>query len=123
MSNTQNLELAKRGKEAVARFLYGKGYDIIARDWECAAGTADIIARNSHTVIFVEAMTYGTERDGFPEPKQSNSRRRKWENIALAFMADFDEVDIAVRFDQVAVKVLAPDRAMIRHFIGAYSIA
>ena len=35
--------------------------------------------------------------------------------------ADYDVVDVPVRFDVVSIVLVAPDRAMIRHHINAYS--
>ena len=42
----RNRELGRRGEDAAARFLDRRGYDIVERNWTCAAGEADIIARD-----------------------------------------------------------------------------
>lgn len=118
----RNRELGMRGEEAAARYLYRHGYDILARNWKCHAGEADIIARDSHALIFVEVKTRMDSHKGFPEEAVTAAKRAKYEKIALAFVADYDVVDLSVRFDVVSIMVVAPDRAMIRHIIDAYAV-
>ena len=40
---------------------------------------------------------------------------------AALFLVDYDVVDVPVRFDVVSIVVVPPDRAFIRHHIGAFS--
>ena len=48
-------------------------------------------------------------------------RRDRYERIAALFLVDYDVVDVPVRFDVVSIVVVPPDRAFIRHHIGAFS--
>lgn len=120
---TRNKELGRRGEEAAARFLYRRGYEIVARNWTCAVGEADIIARDGPSLVFVEVKTRTDCQKGFPSEAVTPTKREKYEKIACLFLAEYDVVDIPVRFDVVSIVVVAPDRAFIRHNIDAFAAA
>ncbi len=98
-----------------------KGYEIVERNWTCSAGEADIIARDEEWVVFVEVKTRSSCEKGFPSEAVDPEKRKRYENIAALFLRDYDVVDVPVRFDVVSIVLVAPDRAMIRHHINAYS--
>lgn len=117
----QNKELGRRGEEAAARYLYRRGYEIVERNWKCAFGEADIIARDSDAIVFVEVKTRrGIER-GFPSEAVGKDKRARYEKIALTFLKDYDINNIAIRFDVVAIVSMGDGRALIRHHINAFS--
>lgn len=117
----RNVALGRRGEDAAAKFLYARGYEILERNWKCFAGEADIIARDEHCLVFVEVKTRKDTNRGFPSEAVNSEKRDKYEKIALAYVTDHDEADIPVRFDVISLVVVAPDRAMIRHTINAFS--
>lgn len=118
----RNKELGRRGEDAAANFLYRRGYEILERNWVCAAGEADIIARDGDALVFVEVKTRKDCEKGFPAEAVTAAKREKYERIACMFIKGYDVVDVSVRFDVVSIVVMAPDRAFIRHHIGAYSV-
>ena len=120
-ADSHNIELGKRGEDAAARFLYRRGYEIVERNWTCSAGEADIIARDEEWVVFVEVKTRSSCEKGFPSEAVDPEKRKRYDNIAALFLRDYDVVDVPVRFDVVSIVLVAPDRAMIRHHINAYS--
>ena len=117
----RNSELGRLGEEAAARFLYRRGYDIVERNWTCAAGEADIIARDGDAVVFVEVKTRSSCDKGVPSEAVDEAKQKRYENIAALFLQTYDVVDVPVRFDVVAIVMIAPDRALIRHHIDAFS--
>ena len=117
-----NKSLGKRGEDAAARFLVNHGYKIISRNYKCQFGEADIIAKTVDAIVFVEVKTRTDEDKGMPEEAVTEKKRSKYEKIAISFLRDYDEVDIAVRFDVVGILVIAPDRAVIRHHINAFGV-
>ena len=116
-----NAELGRRGEDAAARFLYRHGYEILERNWTCAAGEADIIARDGDWVVFVEVKTRTSIDKGFPSEAVDRRKRSKYEKIAALFLAQYDVVDVPVRFDVVSLVVVAENRAMLRHHINAFA--
>ena len=47
-------ELGAWGEERAAKYLRGKGYTILARNFRCRSGEIDIIARRGGIIAFVE---------------------------------------------------------------------
>ena len=121
-SATWRAELGRRGEDAAARFLERRGYDIVERNWTCAAGEADIVARDRQAVVFVEVKTRSGYAKGLPSEAVDAAKRDRYEKIAAAFLAEYDVVDVPVRFDVVSIVTVAPDRAMIRHHIDAFGV-
>lgn len=117
----RNVALGRRGEEAAARFLYARGYEILNRNWKCWAGEADIVAKDGNCLVFVEVKTRKDTSKGFPSEAVNAEKRARYENIALAYLSDFDESDIPIRFDVISLVVVGSDRAMIRHTINAFS--
>lgn len=117
----ENAELGRRGEDAAARFLYRRGYDIVERNWTCAAGEADIIARDGDAVVFVEVKTRTSVEKGMPSEAVDARKRERYERIAALFLKDYDAVDVPVRFDVVSLLVISSDRALVRHHINAFA--
>lgn len=120
-SGGHNQDLGRRGEAAAARFLERRGYDIIERNWVCAAGEADIIARDGEALVFVEVKTRSNTEKGLPSEAVNANKRRRYERIAALFLMGYDVVDVPVRFDVVSIVVVPPDRAFIRHHIDAFA--
>lgn len=119
----RNAELGRRGEDAAARFLDRRGYEIVARNWTCAAGEADIVARDGETVVFVEVKTRSSCEKGMPSEAVDAAKRDRYERIAALYLQGYDAVDVPIRFDIVSIVAIAPDRAMIRHHIDAFGAA
>lgn len=118
----KNKALGARGEEAAVRFLDRRGYEILERNWTCFAGEADIIAKDENTLVFIEVKTRKNCEHGFPSEAVTRTKREKYEKIALAYLADYDDEDFPVRFDVIAIVVIGPSKAMIRHQINAFAL-
>ena len=118
-----NLALGKRGEDTAARYLrHCRHYEILERNWSCPFGEADIIAKDGCTLVFVEVKTRRSIHKGFPEEAVTSKKRARYEKIAAWFIRDYDEVDIPVRFDVVALMVVSDDRAFLRHYVNAFGV-
>lgn len=113
-------ELGRRGEEAAARYLDRRGYEIVARNWQCAAGEADIVARDGDALVFVEVKTRSSCEQGMPAEAVTRAKRDRYERIAALYLQGNDVTDVPVRFDIVSLLVVAPERAMVRHHINAF---
>lgn len=118
----RNKQLGREGEELAARYLVEKGFEIIARNWTCSAGEADIIARDDDTLVFVEVKTRSNLNKGFPSDAVDERKRNKYERIAAYFTARFDADSISIRFDVVSLLV-NEGRASIRHHVNAFGAA
>ena len=115
-----HVELGRRGEDATCAFLERMGLEIIARNWKCIAGEADIIARDDSTLRFVEVKTRMGMGMGFPEEAVSREKRRRYESIAELFLRDYGDVGFLVSFDIVSINVLGADRAFMRYYKNAF---
>lgn len=110
--------LIEKAKTAASRFLQHRGYDILEVGWESPAGTADIIAEDCGTLVFADVKARRDIDRGFPAERLDAAERTRREMIALAYLAEHDLGEMAVRFDNIALVVAGGNRAMVRHHIG-----
>lgn len=115
------MEIARRGEDAAAAFLERIGMSIETRNWRSAAGEIDIVARDGDTLVFVEVKTRKSERAGTAEEAVSAAKQRRIVKLARAYLAsDRADCEQGVRFDVVAIRVIADDRALLRHYRSAF---
>ena len=117
-----NKALGKRGEDAAARYLEHMEYEILDRNWTCPAGEADIVAREGHTLVFVEVKTRTNINKGFPSEAVDARKRARYEKIAAWYLRSYDELDVPVRFDVIALLVIGPDRAFMKHYVNAFGV-
>ena len=106
-----------RAKQAAARYLELKGYEVVDRDWPCEAGIIDIVAYDvDGTLAFVNVRT---SRDGFQDLGNYAAKRRLFEAVALAYLGEHDVEDAQVRYDDICLVPVGNDRAMLKHYMNA----
>ena len=105
--------LKQRAVQAAERFLHHRGYDVLDVGWKSPAGDIDIVARDGDDLVFVEVEA----RDG----RNQGELRARRERAALAYLAEKGADEGPVRFDDVALVAVGPDRALIRHHISSLS--
>ena len=108
------------GEDVAARYLVSRGYEIIARNWTCQAGEADIIARDDDILVFAEVKTRSSTEKGFPSEAVDSKKRGKYLKIAELFTSRYDAEDLQVRFDVMSLVVTDNAHATIRHYINAF---
>lgn len=114
--------LGTLGEELAARYLEGRGYDIIERNYRCCEGEADLVAYDESTeeVVLVEVKTRrGREGDCYPEEAVSRSKRKRYRRIAYQFAAEHYPCT-SIRFDVIAVTLAPVSLGEIRHLYGAF---
>ena len=118
--NLHNKRLGRLGEDVAARYLVSRGYEIIARNWTCQAGEADIIARDDDILVFAEVKTRSSTEKGFPSEAVDSKKRGKYLKIAELFISRYDVGDVQVRFDVMSLVVTDNAHATIRHYINAF---
>ncbi len=117
-------EIARRGEDAAAAFLERVGMQIEVRNWRSSAGEIDIVARDGDELVFVEVKTRRSERAGTAAEAVSTAKQGRLVRLARAYIATRGErPDAGVRFDVVAIRVIAEDRALLRHYRAAFEAA
>ncbi|WP_304426211.1 YraN family protein [uncultured Adlercreutzia sp.] len=112
--------LSLKATKAASRFLEHRGYEVLETGWKCPAGTSDIVAEDGDVLVFVDVSARSSIDRGFPTDSCSRETRAHREMVALAYLAEHSDVtERPIRFDNVALLVVEPDRAMVRHHINA----
>jgi putative endonuclease len=116
-------EIGRRGEDAAAAYLERIGFRVEERNWRCPLGEVDIVARDGESLVLVEVKTRRSERAGTAEEAVSATKQRRIARLAAAYLAGMAEPPAGgVRFDVVAIRVIAPDRALLRHYRGAFEV-
>jgi len=113
------------GEDIAVRFLCGKGYEILERNYEkkwtgAAKGELDIIAKKNSTITFVEVKTttIGEKDYGFPaEGKVDSLKQRKLKMLAQVWLRERKiPFDRPWQIDALAVMLHGNEKkATIRH--------
>ncbi|HOU41061.1 MAG TPA: YraN family protein, partial [Promineifilum sp.] len=69
--------LGNWGEGVAAVQLEAKGYAIVARNWRCAVGEIDLVARDGETLVFVEVKTRRGRAYGAPEEALTPRKAQK----------------------------------------------
>lgn len=112
-------ELKMRAAKAASRFLDRRGYAVLEAEWDSEAETGDIVAQDGDTLVFVKVNARTGAETGFAAEPRGEAERTERELLALAYLAEHDQVDMPIRFDNVGMVIISPDRAMIRHHINS----
>lgn len=113
-------ELARRGEDAAAAYLERVGMTVVERNWRCRSGEVDIVALDGSTIVIAEVKTRRSVSAGQPEDAVSQTKQRRLVRIARHYLAYAGLSDCAVRFDVIAIRVIADDRALLRHHRAAF---
>ncbi|MBW6468423.1 MAG: YraN family protein [Anaerosomatales bacterium] len=114
-------ETAKRGEDAAAAYLERTGCTVVERNWRCPSGEVDIVALDGVTLVIVEVKTRKTASAGTPEEAVSPTKQRRLVRIARHYLAHAGLDDAEVRFDVIAIRPIAEDRALLRHHRAAFT--
>jgi len=112
-------QLGTWGEEQAARYLRTQGYEIVERNWRCAAGELDLIAWEKEQLVFVEVRTRRGRTYGTPEESVTQAKQAKLIELAQTYIQEHAELECAWRIDVVAVELRLgqPRINLIRHAV------
>ncbi|WP_046468027.1 YraN family protein [Allosalinactinospora lopnorensis] len=110
--------LGRHGEELAAAYLVRAGMRILARNWRCAAGEIDIVARHGGTLVIAEVKTRASLRFGTPLEAVSRGKRQRLRRLARLWAAENATGGVRTRIDAVAVLVFPGGRSYIKHRRG-----
>ena len=114
--------LGERGEDAAAAYLERIGITVVERNWRCTHGEIDIVGLDGQTVVLCEVKTRRTRARGNPEEAITPAKRRRYARLAEAYVQESGLSEVSVRFDVIALLVIAEDRALLRHHRGAFVV-
>jgi putative endonuclease len=95
------------GEDEAARELAELGYRILARNYRCRGGEADLVAEDGETLVFVEVKARSSLRHGLPREAVGWRKQQRLKSAAERYLHDHPEAEERpVRFDVVEVVVL-----------------
>lgn len=113
-------EIGSRGEDAAVAYLERAGLQIIDRNWRDGRGELDIVAVDGGTLVICEVKTRTTAAQGTPEEAVSTTKQRRLVRLARSYISAQGLEPCPVRFDVVTVRVIAEDRALLRHHRAAF---
>ncbi|MEW6163210.1 MAG: YraN family protein [Nitrospirota bacterium] len=113
--------LGGRGESLAVKFLKGKGYKIIARNYKTPIGEIDIVAKDGNTVVFVEVKTRADDSFGYPFEAVNKKKRQKLRNLALLYLKRQGK-ESPVRFDVLSIFYRDSGKKDIEHIKDAFEV-
>jgi len=108
------------GEEIASQYLETKGYQILARNWRTQEGEVDLIAQDGDAVVFVEVKTRTSKDFGWPEDSITQTKRRRLQRSAMAYLSDQDLMDTHWRIDVIAIdRNRSGEVERLEHYIDA----
>jgi putative endonuclease len=115
--------LGQRGEAAVERWYRDAGYAIVARNWRCAGGEIDIIARSPDgAAVICEVKTRSSAAFGSPFEAVTPVKQRRLRRLATRWLATLAASGgyLEIRFDVAAVTVGAAGALEVEVLEGAF---
>ncbi|GMU37801.1 MAG: YraN family protein [Planctomycetia bacterium] len=113
--------LGGRSEKLAASFLRRKGYRLVAHNYVCPAGEADLIVVDGDTIVFVEVRTR-QEGEVAPEATIVQSKKDALSTVARTFLHDTNAWALPCRVDVVAITLKGDGEADIKHYIDAFNL-
>jgi len=99
-----------RGEDAAAAWYERGAYEVLDRNWRCAEGEIDLVARSAagDVVVFCEVKTRGSTRFGSPAEAVTADKQRRLRRLAARWLRD--RPPNAPRYGRVRFDVAAVTR-------------
>jgi putative endonuclease len=97
------LELGMLGEQMALEELKRRGYKILERNYRCALGEIDLVARHRDTLVFVEIKTRRGKSLAYAKEAVNAGKRKRLSILALSYMKAHAGCEKSARFDVVAV--------------------
>ena len=115
----------RRGERLAVRALRRAGHRILARNYRCPAGEADVIsldrsAELGETIVFTEVKTRSGGALASPESAVDREKRKRLVRVARYYLAHHDTADRPVRFDVISVILHGDAKPEITHIPDAF---
>lgn len=124
----QESSLGAAGENLARRFLKKAGLKILAANYRCPVGEADLLALDVstrrrcgvETIVVVEVKTRSDDHYTSPEAAVDARKREKLRKVARYYTAARDAREYNVRFDIVSIVLRPGEKPQIKHIIDAF---
>ncbi|GAA4213885.1 YraN family protein [Microbispora amethystogenes] len=105
-------QLGRHGEQLAVTYLTARGMRVLDRNWRCADGEIDIVARDGNALVVVEVKTRSGRSHGTAFEAVTGEKLLRLRALAGRWLAAHTE-----RFDTIRVDVIALER-----FAGDFSL-
>ena len=114
-------QIGRRGERLAARALRrSAGCRILARNYRCPAGEADLIALAGDTIVLAEVKTRSGDAYIAPAAAVDARKRQRYRNVARYYLHRTGRSDLPVRFDVITVVLRPGAKPQVRHIPNAF---
>lgn len=106
------------GEQVAARVLIDAGMTVLARNWRCADGEIDIVARDGNALVVCEVKTRSSTRFGEPIEAITKAKALRLRRLAVLWIRETGVHPPEVRFDVVGVLRRPRGAAEVVHLRG-----
>ncbi|WP_084104388.1 YraN family protein [Demequina sp. NBRC 110056] len=110
--------VGRHGETVVARALEDQGWEVLDRNWRCARGELDIVARDGDCAVAVEVKTRRSDVCGSGLEALTPTKVARLRRLLIAWLDTRVERFAHVRIDAVAVLLPAAGPAQLDHVRG-----
>ncbi|MBN1627198.1 MAG: YraN family protein [Deltaproteobacteria bacterium] len=118
----ERLDLGNLGERLALEKIKGLGYRCIEKNYRCALGEIDLIAKDRDCLVFIEIKTRKGRSIGYAKEAVTQKKIRQISKVALAYMKANNCCDTKARFDVVAVNIKG-EREEIEVIKDAFELA
>jgi putative endonuclease len=101
---------------------------VLARNYRCPAGEADLIALDAstqrdfgvETLCFIEVKTRSSDRYVDPASAVGSAKQKRLRRVANYYLATHDAADLNVRFDVVSILKRRGERPDVEYIADAF---
>lgn len=114
--------LGRWGEDLAARHLAAVGMQVLDRNWRCAQGELDLVARDRDgTVVFVEVKTRSGTGFGAPAEAVGRVKARRLRVLACRWLLEHRQSGSAeLRFDVVGIVRVPGQQPELVHLRSAF---
>jgi putative endonuclease len=117
-SSAQRKAVGDFGERVACRYLTAQGLTVLDRNWRCAAGEIDIVAKDGDVVVVCEVKTRSDARFGTPVEAITTTKANRLYRLGRLWIGEHDVDWSALRVDVVAVLCAHRGPAMVEHLVG-----
>jgi len=113
--------LGTYGETLAARYLRERGLEVLERNWRCAEGEIDLVARDGDCLVVCEVKTRRGTGVGDPLEAVTHRKARRLRRLAAAYLRSRPEWCAEVRIDVIGVLAVPGRRPVLRHVVAVQS--
>jgi putative endonuclease len=107
--------LGRFGEALAVRHLRDDGMTILDRNWRCAIGEIDIVARESNTLVICEVKTRSSLRYGSPFDAVTEAKLHRLERLGVAWIRERGVRPSTIRIDVLSVLRPSTGATVVEH--------